>query len=225
MNLPSPGDYIDIHNHGGRSSPGHYCIENLMAHEERVPDMAAGISYSLGIHPWHLTNEDLEGQMEKVNAFAGHENIIAIGEAGFDRLKGPGLPLQQRAFEEQVEISEQWSKPVFIHCVKGWDDLLAAHKKLKPKQQWIIHGFRGSRELANQLLSKGMYISFWFDFVLRPEASVLVRSLPAERIFLETDGSGVDIGSIYEKVSSDLGISVTDLKKQIYNNFNILFLK
>jgi Tat protein secretion system quality control protein TatD with DNase activity len=70
-----------------------------------------------------------------------------------------------------------------------------------------------------------MYISFWFEFVMRPEASGLVRSLPAERIFLETDGSGVDIGSIYEKVSSDLGISVTDLKKQIYNNFNILFLK
>jgi TatD DNase family protein len=225
MNLPSPGDYIDIHNHGGRPSPGHYSIENLMAHEDVLPDMTPGISYTSGIHPWHLTEESFDKQIERVRSIAGDENVIAIGEAGFDRLKGPEPELQQRAFEEQVAISEKLSKPVFIHCVKGWDDLLEVYKKMRPAQTWIIHGFRGKKELASQLLSKGMFISLWFDFVLRPESAFLLQSLPAERFFLETDGSGVDIGSIYKKVSFDLGLSVDDLKKQIFNNFNHLFLK
>jgi TatD DNase family protein len=225
MNLPSPGDYINIHNHGGRPSPGQFSIENLMAHEEMVPDMASGITYTFGIHPWHLKKETINAQMDKVRTFAGHENIIAIGEAGFDRLKGPEPGLQKRAFEEQIAISEGYSKPVFIHCVRGWDDLLAVHKSMQPSEPWIIHGFRGKKELGLQLLSKGMYISFWFDFILRPESSDLVRSLPAERIFLETDGSGEDIGVIYKKVAADLGINVDALKKQIYNNFNQLFLK
>ena len=66
---------------------------------------------------------------------------------------------------------------------------------------WLIHGFRGNVELAKQLLSKGMYLSFWFDFIIRPESSKLVRSLPKERIFLETDGADVDIRTIYEKVA------------------------
>jgi TatD DNase family protein len=225
MNLPSPGDYIDIHNHGGRPSPGHYSIENLMAHEEMIPDMTRGVSYTYGIHPWHLTEETIGEQLDRVISYAGHENVIAIGEAGFDRLKGPETGLQQRAFEEQVVISEKCSKPMFIHCVRGWDDLLAVHKKMRPSQPWIIHGFRGKKELALQLVSKGMYISFWFDFVLSPHSSSLVKSLPAERIFLETDGSGEDISTIYWKISEDLGISVGDLKKQIHSNFKDLFLK
>ena len=66
---------------------------------------------------------------------------------------------------------------------------------------WLIHGFRGNIELAQQLISKGMYLSFWFDFVIRPESSELLRSLPKDRIFLETDGADVDIRDIYKKVA------------------------
>jgi Tat protein secretion system quality control protein TatD with DNase activity len=53
-----------------------------------------------------------------------------------------------------------------------------------------------------------MYISFWFDFVARPESSELLKSLPPERIFLETDGAGVDIRNIYTKVAADFGMTV-----------------
>ena len=112
--------------------------------------------------------------------------------------------LQQSAFEEQVRIAEKVSKPVFIHCVRAWDDLLSENKKLKPSTPWIIHGFRGKKELAVQLISKGMYLSFWFDFILKPESTPLLKSLPKEKIFLETDGSGIDIETVYQKVAGDL---------------------
>ena len=157
--------------------------------------------------------------LNSVKAVTGFTNIIAIGEAGFDKLRGPSIELQQKVFEEQVCISEEIMKPVVIHCVRAWDELLPAHKKLKPKMPWLIHGFRGNVELAIQLLSKGMYLSFWFDFVLRPESADLLRSLPEDRIFLETDGADVDIRDIYKKVSGDLDHSVEELKTIIFSNF------
>jgi TatD DNase family protein len=144
---------------------------------------------------------------------------VAIGEAGFDKLRGPDIETQYRAFEAQVKISEEIRKPLFIHCVRAWDELMPAYKRLRPKMPWLIHGFRGSVELAMQLLAKGMYLSFWFDFVLRPESSILLRSLPKERIFFETDGSDADIRTIYDKVAVDLGMSVDELKTVIRRNF------
>ena len=85
---------------------------------------------------------------------------------------------------------------------------------------WLVHGYRGKPDMALQLISKGMYVSFWFDFVMRPESEGLIRSLPKERIFLETDGAGVDIRDIYNKVSVDLGLTVDELKSIICKNFN-----
>jgi TatD DNase family protein len=149
--------------------------------------------------------------------------VIAVGEAGFDRLRGPSVELQRQTFEEQVKISEDTAKPVVVHCVRGWDELLLVRKKLRPKMPWLVHGFRGNVELATQLLSKGMYLSFWFDFILRPESSSLLKKLPLNKIFLETDGADVDIRDIYKKVANDLDLSVDELKSIILKNFNDFF--
>jgi TatD DNase family protein len=223
MNHPLPGDYIDIHTHGSGIISGIYAIENLMAHEERTPADNPSRPSTYGIHPWHLNSETIERLIEKVQYVAGSPSLIAIGEAGFDKLRGPEIGIQARAFAAQVLISEQIGKPLFIHCVRAWDDLLPAHKRLRPKMPWLIHGFRGNTELAKQLLSKGMYLSFWFDFIVRPESSKLVRSLPRERIFLETDGADVDIRTIYNKVAIDLDMSVDDLKKVFLGNYTEFF--
>jgi len=223
MNLPQPDDYIDIHNHGARSEHGRYSIENLMAHEGRDPDLAPGLSYSFGIHPWYLTEENLEQLIDNIRQKADHPNLIAFGEAGFDRIKGPSLKIQKTVFEEQVKIAEEKSKPLFIHCVRAWDELLSENKRLRPATPWLIHGFRGKKELAIQLISKGMFISFWFDFILKPESSHLVKSLPKDKIFLETDGSGVDIRAVYKKVAAELDIPVKELKKILYSNFKSVF--
>ena len=223
MNLPQAGDYIDIHVHGGKPVSGNFIIESLMAHEEMFPENIPGVTYTYGIHPWFLNENNYNKLLDSVEHSADHPNMIAIGEAGFDKLRGPSPELQRQVFEKQVVIAETRRKPLIIHCVKAWDDLLAAQKKLKPEMPWLVHGFRGNVELASQLVSKGMYLSFWFDFVLRPESADLIRQLPVERIFLETDGAEVDIRKIYEKVATVLDISVDKLKSVVLSNFNEFF--
>lgn len=223
MYLPQSRDYIDIHVHGGMPAPGIFVLESLMAHEEKLPADVPGIIYTYGIHPWFLNEDNHKQLINSVKNSINHPDIIAIGEAGFDRLKGPSIELQRIAFEEQIIISEEIRKPVVIHCVRAWDELLSVLKRLKPKMHWLIHGFRGNVELADQLLSKGMYLSFWFDFVLRPESKNLLRHVPADRIFLETDGAEVDIRKIYDKVAKDLDVSVDKLKSIVLSNFNEFF--
>jgi TatD DNase family protein len=223
MNFPEKEDYINIHTHGGKSSPGIFIVENLMAHERVVPHDLPATAFSLGIHPWFLDEGNSGELLDFVRDNAANSSVIALGEAGFDKLRGPSPELQNRVFSEQVKIAGSVSKPVFIHCVKAWDELLAAQKKIKPKTNLIIHGFRGNRELAAQLLSKGFYLSFWFDFIIRPESKELIRSIPQERIFLETDGADIDIKQIYEKVAGDLGVPVDELKKIILDNYNTVF--
>ena len=223
MNLPQPGDYIDMHTHGGKPASGIFIVECLMAHEEKLPGNVSGVTYTFGIHPWFLNENNHKQLISSVENSANLPNMIAIGEAGFDKLRGPSTELQRKAFEEQVNIAEVHRKPVIIHCVKAWDELLAVQKKTKPKTPWMIHGFRGNIELAKQLLSKGMYLSFWFDFVLRSESSDLIKSLPSGKIFLETDGADVDIRDIYKKVAKDLNLSVDELKSIIITNFKEFF--
>jgi TatD DNase family protein len=220
MHLPQSGDYIDIHVHGGKSASGIFILESLMAHEIKLPLDLPGIAYTYGIHPWFLDEGNYKELINSVEKTVSQPDILAIGEAGFDRLRGPSIELQRKVFEKQIAISEETEKPVVIHCVRAWDELLSVQKRLKPKMPWLVHGFRGNVELALQLLSKGMYLSFWFDFVLRPESGKLLKQLPTDRIFLETDGADVDIRTIYNKVAKDLDLTVDTLKLLILKNFN-----
>ena len=223
MHKPQPGDYIDIHVHGGTPSPGVFILESLMAHEERMPENFSGIAYTFGIHPWFLNEDNHDRYILSVEQVARLPFIIAIGEAGFDRLKGPSAELQQHTFEEQVLIAEELRKPVVIHCVKGWDELLSVHKRFRPKMPWLVHGFRGNIQLASQLISKGMFLSFWFEFIMRPESTKLIQALPKDKIFLETDGADVDIKDIYKKVATDLNMTTDTLKSIILKNYFTLF--
>jgi len=223
MNLPQPGEYIDIHTHNSKLAEGIFAVENIMAHENTKPKKISARAFTAGIHPWHLNENNREQLLEYVRNIAGNPDLIAFGEAGFDKLRGPSIELQKSTFTEQVKIAGENQKPLVIHCVRSWDELLAAHKNLKPLTPWLVHGFRGKKELALQLIKRGMYLSFWFDFVMRPESADLLRFLPKERIFLETDGADVDIKEIYRKVSDDLEINIDILKERIRNNFNLLF--
>lgn len=223
MNLPESIDYIDIHTHGSVSEEGIFSVETLMAHEGRFPENIPGVAYTFGIHPWFLDENNHDRYLGRVVDIIDNPMVVAVGEAGFDKMKGPSPELQRKTFEEQVIVAEEHGKPVVIHCVRAWEELLNEHKMLRPEMPWLVHGFRGKPELAIQLISRGMYISFWFDFILKPESSKLIRSLPREKIFFETDGADVGIRDIYDKVSVDLEISVDELKSITATNYNKLF--
>lgn len=213
-------DFIDVHTHERQSANDVFAVDSIIAGQNRKPVAKAKTVYSTGAHPWFLTEDNKNKLIDEVWRVSVENNVVAIGETGFDRRKGASLSLQRESFEEHVRIAEELDKPLVIHCVRGWADLLGSHKRLKPKVPWIIHGFRGNYKLAEQLMDKGMFLSIWYSWAASPfSGDFLLRHLPLERLFLETDGADVDIAAIYLKVADDYGISIEELKAGIYNNF------
>ncbi len=141
-----------------------------------------GYLYSVGIHPWEAdiaTPELLQALRQR----AAEPYIVAVGEGGLDRLRGPELSVQMPVFEAQARIADEVAKPLIIHSVRTIPEILSAHKRLRPEVPWIIHGFRGGAEAARQILARdGVYISLGSRF--RPEVAGLI---PPSRLLRETD--------------------------------------
>ena len=54
-------------------------------------------------------------------------------------------------FREHVKLSEMLRKPLIVHCVKAVDELLAIRKEMGVTHPWVLHGYRGGPEQAEQL--------------------------------------------------------------------------
>lgn len=143
-----------------------------------------GHFYSAGLHPWDVTGSD-EEQFRELEKLLAQPQVLAVGECGFDRLKGPSHELQEKAFIRQFELSENLGKPMILHVVRDFDTVIRLKKELKPTQKWLIHGFRGGSEQMEQLHRSGLEVSFGLKY--NPES---LKIIPSDRLFLETDGKG-----------------------------------
>ena len=150
----------------------------------------------------------------------------AIGECGIDRLCHVDLTIQKDVFIKQIEISEQYNKPMIIHAVRAHSDIISIRKETKAKMPWIIHGFQGNEHIVSQYLRHDIYLSLG-DVLFKNEsrATELLKIIPSERLFLETDVSERSIADVYEKASVLSGRSLDDLRSDIFNNFVKIFGK
>lgn len=174
---------------------------------------------SVGLHPWY--QEDLtERGLASLDIALRQPQIIALGEAGLDKVCDTPLAQQMHFFCEQVSLAEERELPVFIHLVRAQDELLRLKKELRPHQPWIIHGFRGKGTQAEQLLRQGFYLSFG----IQANIDALSSAWRAGRLLLETDDRPVpNISEVYEKTASALGISRQRLSEGIASTVKCLF--
>ncbi|MDD3036452.1 TatD family hydrolase [Bacteroides sp.] len=176
--------------------------------------------YSMGIHPWELSYENIEKQWERMSQLHTSKQIIAIGETGLDKLTQAPMDLQLVAFRAHVEAAEKFKLPLIIHCVKAMEELLAVKKEFRTNQPWIWHGFRGKPEQAKQLLKLGFYLSFGEYY---PDESMV--AVPLERLFLETDNSRLDIEILLQRAAKIRGVEVEALRETIQENVQNVFFK
>ncbi len=171
---------------------------------------------SFGLHPWHLSvgwQEDLEELKTRI----APSSRFLIGECGLDRLCTTPYDRQLVAFEAQIALSEQWQRPLVLHCVRAIDDVLRL--KHGTHQPWVFHGFRGQPQQMEQLLTHGFYISFG----LQHNAESL-RACPAGRLFLETDDQPAPIAPLYEQAAEQRKTTTAALREQLWQNVEQIFL-
>ncbi len=213
---------IDIHRHAKDSGIADIVLRNLF--HSQYDEIENDGWYSIGLHPWHVKQESLTEDLHKVNEAANHPQVIAIGEAGLDKSIDAPLDIQAKAFEAQVKIAIKVNKPMIIHCVRSYNEVLGTKLKMKHKKPWIIHWFNASREMAEQLVDKNFFLSFGHMlFNDRSKACNAFLFIPTEKIFFETDDANNSIDEVYKKAAHLRGIEMSKLQKQIQQNFTNCF--
>ena len=214
--------FVNIHTHNSRVDNKEF-IEIINIDVDNLVNVDVPFLYSLGIHPWssaiHVS--------EILKSWSlGDLNLKAIGECGIDRACGIDFKIQKDVFIKQIEMSEHYSKPMIIHAVRSHSDILSIRKETKAKMPWIIHGFHGNEQIVSQYLRHNIYLSIG-DVLFKNElrAAELLKLIPSERLFLETDDSDRSIVEVYEKTSVLSGRSLDDLRNVIFNNCVKIFGK
>ena len=219
-------ELYDIHTHQifleDNDDPYHSCILDVYPLEfEVAKESYHRHSFSCGIHPWHA--EDSEDQLIYLAEIASDPRIVAIGETGLDKLKGPSYDIQIPVFIKHIRLSEKLAKPVIVHCVKAWEELIRVRKETNPTQPWIIHGYRGKPELTKRLVNEGFLFSLGENINVES-----VQLIPVESIFCETDDDEDEMGifDVYKQAANaldmELDIFADIVSKNVYRVFPTL---
>lgn len=208
-------EILDIHTHHLPAIPGRAIFSTTPA--GFAPE--SGQYYSVGFHPWYLS-EDGSEDWNLLNEIALNPQVLAIGEAGLDKVIDLDFSLQKTAFEKQISIAESVGKPLIIHSVRSYNEVIELRKASKTDVPWIIHGFRGKKELAEQLIKHGICLSYGFRY--QEEA---VRVTPLDMLFLETDESNSDICTLYEEMVTLLPLSFNELTEKVQENISNVFFQ
>ncbi|WP_317897899.1 TatD family hydrolase [Aurantibacillus circumpalustris] len=180
--------------------------------------------YSYGIHPRYITKETFKSQLEELNIVVHEKRCLAIGECGLDKLCNVDIALQQEVFIEQIKIANKVKKPLIIHCVKAFNELINCLNLNDNKVPVIIHGFNNNENIARILVSQGMYFSFGKALLgYESNAAKAIKNVGRKNFFLETDDADISIKYIYKKATELLGIDEDTIRLQLQSNFENVF--
>jgi len=215
--------YLNFHAHQQKPAEKEIVIQSKFLQEDLITQKSDKIFFTSGLHPWHanLLNKIEIG--ERLERLVKSNSILAIGETGIDKLKGPDIEIQTKVFIKHVEIAEKYNLPIIVHSVKAHNEILKLKRELKSNIPWVIHHFNGSKQMAFDLIENGFYLSL--SYHINNKQSKLynyIKDLPLDKIFLETDDFDIDIKNLYNLAALKFGVSLTDLKKQIMNNLKDL---
>lgn len=204
------GAWFDAHNHlqdprlGGdhreimatqRAAGIAACVVNATCEQDwpHVAELARQfpgfILPAFGIHPWKA-HTARHGWQDRLLRLLDQFPHASIGECGIDSwISAPSLDTQTPVFLEHLRIARETERPLTVHCLKAWGALFECLVHQPPPPRFLMHSFSGSLESARRLLPLGAYFSFSGHF-LHPRKLPMIsifRSLPTDRILLETD--------------------------------------
>ena len=212
--------FFNLHTHKFTNQPD---VVELVNQYPQEFDAAVPF-YTIGIHPWYIDENRLEKDLEIIEIKLQEKNCLALGECGLDKRIETPLDLQQTVFEKQLILAEKYQKPVVIHCVAAFQEVIEIKKRLKIKVPMIIHGFSKNEQVAKQLIEAGFYISFGKYLLRNPELESVFKSIPNDRFFLETDTIEEGIREVYTLAAKYKELELIELQEIINRNFKKVFL-
>lgn len=220
--MPIP--LLDIHTHNLSEGASHLIFNPSNIEYPSSYKDKSGVYISVGFHPWHLEKSYHEKEWAIFEKLSASDDIIAIGEAGLDKIKGAPMDLQQEVFQRQIAWASKVEKPIIVHNVRASEEVWHALKKEKGSLTAVMHAFRRNKKVAQRFLDLGHYLSFGHPLLFDKNLQEVLKYIPKDRFFLETDGfEGVFIQEMYEKAAALLNTDVSSVSLQTFENFNALF--
>lgn len=213
--------FVDIHTHLSRTEKEAITVQNIFPGEGFAAFSGRNF-YSVGLHPWHIKTPGENNKMlAQVEDALGFDHVIFVGEAGLDKRGKTCFEEQKRVFEAQAFMAEEYRKPLIVHCVKAYNEVMEAHKKMAPKMTWIFHGYNGSVEMTRQLATRDFLFSFG-DILFLPGAKAIesYKILPLNKIFFETDEYDGVVGQMYKQGARLKNIPEEEIVMAVWDNFN-----
>ena len=170
---------------------------------------------AVGLHPWQAEHGALPSE-EQIEA------ADAVGEIGLDKACEVDFERQTAMFEAQLRLAEQHQKPVVLHCVRAFEEVMNALEKFALRTV-IFHGFIGSREQAERAVKKGYYLSFGARTERSKKTIEALRATPLDRLFIESDEAETPIEEIYALVARLRGVEVEALAAATRQNHARIF--
>lgn len=151
-----------------------------------------GLLYSTaGVHPHDVKGCD-DTTIDALRKLCALPQVVAVGECGldYDRDFSP-RDAQRKWFRAQIELAAELSMPLFLHeraAFTEFKDILS-HYPLQCKRS-VVHCFTGTEKEVSAYLAMGCYIGItgWIcDERRGTELRQIVKSIPADRLMIETD--------------------------------------
>jgi len=158
---------------------------------EKAVDLAAryeNIYAVVGIHPDEAKTID-NNTYQILEVLTQKEKVVGIGETGLDYYwDSSPRSVQQEAFRQHIRLANKLNLPVVVHDREAHGDVLRILQEEKPKKG-ILHCFSGSKEMAEECVKLGLYISFAgpVTFKNAKKTVEVASAVPLERILIETD--------------------------------------
>lgn len=179
-----------------------------------VPD------FTVGIHPWYIEEEHMAEDLMLMEQFISLQNCRAVGECGLDKRIETSIQVQEKALVPQLLLAEKYKKPVILHCVAAYQEIIELQKQLQLTVPMIVHGFSKNAQVAESLWKNGFYLSFGKYLLLNPQLGEVLKTVPLQQLFLETDTMEQSIFEVYGKAESILN---RNLEHVIEENYNKVF--
>ncbi len=146
---------------------------------------------SVGTHP-HYAKDEADITVDEIIALCAHPEVVAIGEAGLDyHYDNSPREIQKAVFRRHIDVARQTGLPLVIHTRDADEDTIEILKDETEKGAFpaLIHCFTASRELAQEVLALGLYISMSgvLTFKNSTQLQEIAKELPLDRLFVETD--------------------------------------
>lgn len=176
-----------------------------------------------GVHPWAVGEYlDLKVLEQLLREQIEQYQPDFIGECGLDLLKA-NFEYQQAVFELHLRLAAEYQKPLVIHCVRAYNQLLMLLAKVRLRVPLLVHAYNGNSELARQLVRKGAYLGI--GSIIMNAESQLVKSitrLPRDNLLIESDAPYMPIVTKKLSSSDDCEIYLQQLARLLKQDIEVL---